>query len=140
MHGIWNTSTKSDRNEHLKGVSRVESLKLILKMGSTELDPTDFEAALANKNAWYLEYINKIRSQRTPERGEPRRIPQIDFENGLHRTRSDGFRSRPCEQKCMVSGIHQQNRARGDFARRRRIPGCGARTRNQDSPGFRQQK
>lgn len=47
-------------NEHLKGVSRVESLKLILKLGSAELDDAAFEAALVNKNAWYLEDINKI--------------------------------------------------------------------------------
>ncbi len=47
-------------NEHLKGVSRVESLKLILKLGSSELDPAAFEQALVNKNAWYLEDINKI--------------------------------------------------------------------------------
>lgn len=47
-------------NEHLKGVSRIESLKLILKLGSVELDDAAFEAALVNKNAWYLEDINKI--------------------------------------------------------------------------------
>lgn len=47
-------------NEHLKGVSRVESLKLILKLGAVELAPVAFEAALLAKNGWYLEYINKI--------------------------------------------------------------------------------
>ena len=47
-------------NEQLKGVSRVESLKLILKLGSLELSQSDFDAALVNKNGWYLEYINKI--------------------------------------------------------------------------------
>jgi beta-phosphoglucomutase len=47
-------------NEHLKGASRIESLKLILKLGSTELDDEAFETALVNKNAWYLEDINKI--------------------------------------------------------------------------------
>ncbi|MES2049103.1 MAG: beta-phosphoglucomutase [Pseudomonadota bacterium] len=47
-------------NEHLKGVSRVESLKLILSIGAVELDQADFDAALLNKNGWYLEYINKI--------------------------------------------------------------------------------
>ena len=47
-------------NEHLKGVSRIESLKLILKLGSVELDAAAFDAALVNKNAWYLEDINKI--------------------------------------------------------------------------------
>ena len=47
-------------NEHLKGVSRVESLKLILNLGSVALDAAAFDAALADKNGWYLEYINKI--------------------------------------------------------------------------------
>lgn len=47
-------------NEHLKGVSRVESLKLILKLGSTDLSTAAFDEALVNKNAWYLEDINKI--------------------------------------------------------------------------------
>ncbi len=51
--------TEAD-NEHLKGVSRVESLKLILNIGSVELTQADFDTALLNKNAWYLEYINKI--------------------------------------------------------------------------------
>lgn len=47
-------------NEHLKGVSRIESLKLILKLGSVELDAAAFDKALVDKNAWYLEDINKI--------------------------------------------------------------------------------
>jgi beta-phosphoglucomutase len=47
-------------NEHLKGVSRVESLKLILKLGAVTLDQAAFDTALVNKNGWYLEYINKI--------------------------------------------------------------------------------
>ena len=47
-------------NEQLKGVSRVESLKLILKLGSVALDHAAFDAALVNKNGWYLEYIHKI--------------------------------------------------------------------------------
>lgn len=47
-------------NEHLKGVSRVESLKLILKLGTVTLDQAAFDAALVNKNGWYLEYIHKI--------------------------------------------------------------------------------
>lgn len=47
-------------NEHLKGVSRIESLKLIVKLGAVELDQAAFDAALVNKNGWYLDYINKI--------------------------------------------------------------------------------
>lgn len=47
-------------NEALKGVSRIESLKLILKLGGVALSAEDFEAALARKNAWYLEHIHKV--------------------------------------------------------------------------------
>lgn len=47
-------------NEQLKGVSRIESLKLILKLGDVQLSAEDFDAALARKNAWYLEHIHKI--------------------------------------------------------------------------------
>lgn len=47
-------------NERLKGVSRVESLKIILSIGKTELAPAAFELALKNKNDWYLDTINQI--------------------------------------------------------------------------------
>lgn len=47
-------------NEQLKGVSRIESLKLILRLGDKQLDAEEFEAALVRKNAWYLEYIQQI--------------------------------------------------------------------------------
>ncbi len=47
-------------NERLKGVSRVESLKIILSIGQTTLAPADFEFALKQKNDWYLDYINQI--------------------------------------------------------------------------------
>jgi len=51
--------TEAD-NERLKGVSRVESLKIVLSVGGTTLDPANFAAALDRKNTWYLDYINKI--------------------------------------------------------------------------------
>lgn len=47
-------------NERLKGVSRVESLKIILSIGQTTLSPEEFEAALKQKNDWYLDTINRI--------------------------------------------------------------------------------
>lgn len=47
-------------NEKLKGVSRVESLKLILQLGGQDLSEADFDAALTRKNGWYLDYINTI--------------------------------------------------------------------------------
>ncbi|MBC3831420.1 beta-phosphoglucomutase [Undibacterium amnicola] len=50
-------------NEQLKGVSRVESLKLILRLGGKQLDDAEFDAALVRKNGWYLEYIQQIGSE-----------------------------------------------------------------------------
>jgi beta-phosphoglucomutase len=47
-------------NEQLKGVSRKESLKLILTLGGKKLNQEEFDTALAVKNEWYLEYIQKI--------------------------------------------------------------------------------
>ncbi|MBK5241521.1 beta-phosphoglucomutase [Clostridium sp.] len=50
-------------NERLKGVSRMQSLDIILEIGDTTLnDDTKFEAA-QKKNDWYVEYISKL----TPE-------------------------------------------------------------------------
>lgn len=47
-------------NELLKGVSRVESLRIILRLGKRELDVDSFERYLIQKNTWYLDYIEKI--------------------------------------------------------------------------------
>jgi beta-phosphoglucomutase len=50
-----------EENEQLKGVSRVESLNLILKWGRKEENDEEVKAALADKkNAWYLEYIERM--------------------------------------------------------------------------------
>lgn len=47
-------------NEQLKGVSRVESLNLILKLGGKHLNQAEFNGSLDIKNTWYLEYIQEI--------------------------------------------------------------------------------
>ncbi len=45
-------------NEKLKGVSRVESLNLILSWGGVEEHDEDVKAVMADKkNVWYLDYI-----------------------------------------------------------------------------------
>jgi beta-phosphoglucomutase len=50
-------------NERLKGVSRMQSLEIILEIGNTILDyDTKIELA-EKKNIWYVEYISKL----TPE-------------------------------------------------------------------------
>ena len=52
-----------EENEQLKGVSRVESLNLILKWGKKEENDEEVKVAMADKkNAWYLEYIERMTS------------------------------------------------------------------------------
>lgn len=47
-------------NELLKGVSRIDSLRKILALGSKEIDQETFESLLASKNEFYLESIQNL--------------------------------------------------------------------------------
>ncbi|WP_294350906.1 beta-phosphoglucomutase [Sphingobacterium sp.] len=47
-------------NEQLKGVSRVESLELILQWAGLEKSASEKEALLQQKNDWYLELIEQL--------------------------------------------------------------------------------
>jgi beta-phosphoglucomutase len=49
-------------NEKLKGVSRKESLEKILEWGNTSLDSNRFEEMMAQKNEWYLEFVQEMSS------------------------------------------------------------------------------
>lgn len=49
-----------EQNEQLKGVSRVESLKRILKWGNMELSDEEFERQMAMKNQNYLTYVDNM--------------------------------------------------------------------------------
>lgn len=49
-----------EQNEQLKGVSRVESLKKILKWGNMDLTEEEFNKQMALKNDNYLSYVNKM--------------------------------------------------------------------------------
>ena len=51
-----------EQNEQLKGVSRVESLKRILKWGNMELTEDEFQRQMAMKNENYLSYVDKMDS------------------------------------------------------------------------------
>lgn len=51
-----------EHNELLKGVSRVESLNIILRLGNKVLSPEYTEECLKKKNEWYLEYIHRLDS------------------------------------------------------------------------------
>ncbi|MEN9303064.1 MAG: beta-phosphoglucomutase [Bacteroidota bacterium] len=47
-------------NELLKGISRIDSLKMILNMGNLEIDETTFSELLKSKNDFYLESIQSL--------------------------------------------------------------------------------
>ena len=53
--------TETD-NEELKGVSRADSLKLILQKANSTLSPEQFEIDLIRKNQWYLELVEEMDS------------------------------------------------------------------------------
>ncbi len=57
--GIGISFTEAD-NEHLKGVSRIRSLELILEWGNKEISSEEFNALLTAKNDDYLSFVNKM--------------------------------------------------------------------------------
>jgi beta-phosphoglucomutase len=54
------TFTETD-NERLKGVSRMESLDILLSLGSKSYDQKAKEEMAARKNAWFVDYINAMK-------------------------------------------------------------------------------
>jgi beta-phosphoglucomutase len=49
-------------NEHLKGVSRMDSLEIILNSANLKIDRKTKEEYADQKNNWYFEYINRMTS------------------------------------------------------------------------------
>jgi beta-phosphoglucomutase len=47
-------------NERLKGVSRIDSLDIILEIGNMPLSPEKREEYASLKNTWYVEYISRM--------------------------------------------------------------------------------
>jgi beta-phosphoglucomutase len=47
-------------NERLKGVSRMDSLEILLEIGQRSLDQEIKEKLAAKKNDWYVEYISNM--------------------------------------------------------------------------------
>ncbi len=56
----WNFELTEEQNEHLKGVSRTESLEIILKLANHHLSKEAFEKALQDKNECFLEFVNQM--------------------------------------------------------------------------------
>lgn len=51
-----------EKNDYLKGISRTESLKLILKWSNTEISSEKFEEVLRDKNELYLNLLINLNS------------------------------------------------------------------------------
>jgi beta-phosphoglucomutase len=64
-----------EQNEHLKGVSRVKSLEILLEIGNINLSEEKKKTLLDEKNNEYLEYVNKM----TPDEILPGVIRVLDF-------------------------------------------------------------
>jgi beta-phosphoglucomutase len=47
-------------NERLKGVSRADSLDIILSLGNVKMAAEDKPKVLDRKNTWFLEYVNQM--------------------------------------------------------------------------------
>lgn len=62
-------------NEHLKGVSRVRSLEIILELGKVKLPEEKKKALLTSKNDEYLSYVNKM----TPSEILPGVMEVLDY-------------------------------------------------------------
>jgi beta-phosphoglucomutase len=65
--------TKKD-NERLKGVSRYDSLEIILELGKLKLNQIEKDVYASLKNKWYIDYINKM----TPKEILPGSLQLID--------------------------------------------------------------
>lgn len=61
-------------NEQLKGVSRMQSLEIILGIGNKTLDEVEKQALAAKKNDWFLEHIHTM----TPNEILPGVIPFLE--------------------------------------------------------------
>lgn len=47
-------------NEKMKGISRIDSLELILELGQKELSDRDKQKYCATKNTWYLDMVQRM--------------------------------------------------------------------------------
>jgi beta-phosphoglucomutase len=62
-------------NERLKGVSRFDSLRILLSIGKIEKTEQEFEELAAIKNQWYVEYVSRL----TPSEILPGTLEILDF-------------------------------------------------------------
>lgn len=49
-----------NENEELKGISRIESMEILLRNGGVSLSQNEKDTYLDQKNKWYLEYVDTM--------------------------------------------------------------------------------
>lgn len=69
-------------NERLKGVSRMQSLAIVLEVGRVSLPPEQQEALAHQKNVWFMEYVEQM----TPAEVFPG-VPEL-----IQRLRTAGYK------------------------------------------------
>ncbi|MGB9747639.1 MAG: beta-phosphoglucomutase [Bacteroidales bacterium] len=79
-------------NERLKGVSRMQSLEILLEIGGISLPEKEKERIAAEKNALYLEYVSKM----TAEEILPGVVPFIEEARRRHIRSGLGTASKNC--------------------------------------------
>ena len=74
LAGQLNIKFTEEDNEHLKGVSRMDSLEIILNSAGLKIDQKTKDEYADQKNRWYFEYINRM----TPDEILPGSIELIN--------------------------------------------------------------
>jgi beta-phosphoglucomutase len=54
-----------EENESLKGISRTESLDILLEKGDVSVSDEEKEELMTKKNEWYLEYVDQMEENET---------------------------------------------------------------------------
>ncbi len=62
LAGELGVDLTEQENEKLKGVSRMDSLEIILKLGGITKNEQEKEALASKKNNWFVEYIHSMKS------------------------------------------------------------------------------
>ncbi len=62
LAGELGVTLTEQENEKLKGVSRMDSLEIILKLGGITKNEREKEALATKKNNWFVEYIHSMKS------------------------------------------------------------------------------
>lgn len=90
-------------NERLKGVSRMQSLDILLSLGDIKLSPNEKEMLANKKNSWFVDYVEKI----APEEifsGVKKLIDELRL-NGM----KIGLASSSKNAKTVIKLLHIQN-------------------------------